>query len=524
MKSTSDIEIWTSRLGIGLILMYCIFASVFTSSFAEIHVKPGFLPFPIFIGELLMLFCLPLMAWIVLKGKVFSAKTLTLFACYFGWVVVKALINYSQDGALTFRNAALFYYPVFALFGYCFYRKAKITRQFWLVLAFAVAAIIFFKWMFVWFWWTYILLLIIVLFNLRSNLWRWLGCIFLCIVVLFSAEYLYKGPRAHFVSVFCAVFFLAVYYGIVLFKRMKVAQLIILLGSFILFVLGFFIFANKNAVSSLISIKGICEAYELRDRLYQAKKDSYRDKPLQIVLYNPDQEEAAKRIKREHVDSNTPLVDLLEDKIQKVSQTSEIRQENVVPDTFQKEAVRQDQNVSEQDGKILVDIKQNKLLKNVLVSNLREDRDIEEDKGNIVFRLFIWRDMAIEMLQERAWWGFSFGHPQRSRSLEVLHWGESEWGRDGWITAHNSFFHIIYRAGILGALLIGVLFYLIAGLIKFFFSKSSMEGSFLVSGLIYWLVLSNFFVILELPYNAIVFWTLLGVSFAYRDVLREKIN
>ena len=66
----------------------------------------------------------------------------------------------------------------------------------------------------------------------------------------------------------------------------------------------------------------------------------------------------------------------------------------------------------------------------------------------IVFRLFVWRDMARELVQKRAWWGFSFGYPQRSRSLEVLRWAIGEWSRDGWITPHNSFFHIIYRAGL----------------------------------------------------------------------------
>ena len=45
----------------------------------------------------------------------------------------------------------------------------------------------------------------------------------------------------------------------------------------------------------------------------------------------------------------------------------------------------------------------------------------------------------------------------------------------------------------------------------------SIIGGFLVGGLIYWLVLSNFFVILEFPYNAIVFWTLFGITMAYRD-------
>ena len=89
----------------------------------------------------------------------------------------------------------------------------------------------------------------------------------------------------------------------------------------------------------------------------------------------------------------------------------------------------------------------------------------------------------MSLLNKRAWWGFSFGHPQRSKSLEVLDWAESEWSRDGWITPHNSFFHIIYRAGILGIFLIGILFFMIGRLIRDFFNLNSIEGGFLVGGI-----------------------------------------
>ena len=133
----------------------------------------------------------------------------------------------------------------------------------------------------------------------------------------------------------------------------------------------------------------------------------------------------------------------------------------------------------------------------------------------------MWRDMARELIKEKAWWGFSFGHPQRSESLEVLKWAESEWGRDGWITPHNSFFHIIYRAGVLGLALIIILFVMIGGLIKDFFRMNSVEGGLLVGALVYWLILSNFFVILEFPYNAIIFWTLFGITWGYRADLRN---
>ena len=67
--------------------------------------------------------------WICKDTKFFNQRTVFLLGLYFGWVFLKALINYHYDGPLTCRNAALFYYPIFAVFAYCFYQKAKIPRK-----------------------------------------------------------------------------------------------------------------------------------------------------------------------------------------------------------------------------------------------------------------------------------------------------------------------------------------------------------------------------------------------------------
>ena len=52
-------------------------------------------------------------------------------------------------------------------------------------------------------------------------------------------------------------------------------------------------------------------------------------------------------------------------------------------------------------------------------------------------------------------------------------------------------------------------------LVKKFWEMKSIPGILISSILIYFLVLSNFLVILEFPYNAIPFWTLFGMGFAY---------
>ena len=135
--------------------------------------------------------------------------------------------------------------------------------------------------------------------------------------------------------------------------------------------------------------------------------------------------------------------------------------------------------------------------------------------GNILFRWFIWEDMWDDLIAARSLWGVGLGKPQRSKSLEILDWATMEWSRDGWITPHNSFYHMVYRAGIIGVLIVGGIFLTFVRLCKIFIAKRSFTGILLLSILIYWMVMANFLVILELPYNAVLFWMILGMTYAY---------
>jgi len=145
--------------------------------------------------------------------------------------------------------------------------------------------------------------------------------------------------------------------------------------------------------------------------------------------------------------------------------------------------------------------------------------------NNILFRLFIWRDMIEEYRQQNPLTqliGFNFAHPQRSKSIEVLGQARSVWERDGWITPHNSFLHMIYRAGLLGAIFIVFIFSGVGFLTVKFIHLRSRTGIILTSMLVFWMVTANFLVILELPYNAIPFWSLFGMTFAYFHSLKAS--
>jgi hypothetical protein len=182
----------------------------------------------------------------------------------------------------------------------------------------------------------------------------------------------------------------------------------------------------------------------------------------------------------------------------------------------------------------------NQQIKQVLTAASREDemtiegamyigkeryqfRALDTAYTNIAFRYFIWRDMLREVRDERAFlFGVNFARPQRSRSIEILGWARSEWGRDGWITPHNSYLHYFYRGGIVGLAFLGALFYVVFTLIRDFIRLRSVPGIFLMAIFVYWLILANFLVFFEFPYNAIPFWTLLGMTIAYCRRLQDN--
>lgn len=142
-------------------------------------------------------------------------------------------------------------------------------------------------------------------------------------------------------------------------------------------------------------------------------------------------------------------------------------------------------------------------------------RNAQTEHSNIHFRLHIWRDMIRELFDSRALFGINWGKPQRSKSVEMLNIAHGEWSRDGWITPHNSFLHMIYRAGIFGFILVCLIGWYFIELLLVFIRNNSIKGFLLMTIFVYFFVLSNFLVILEFPYNAIPVWSLAGAVGAY---------
>ena len=141
---------------------------------------------------------------------------------------------------------------------------------------------------------------------------------------------------------------------------------------------------------------------------------------------------------------------------------------------------------------------------------------------NAFFRIFIWKDMLKQLKEDKPTLGFDFGKPFRSPNIEFLHWGTGEWCRDGWIAAHNSYLEIIYRSGILGVLFILTILGMLIRMIGKSIKLKSFTGILLCGVFINWLAAANFLVILELPYNAIPFWSLFGITFAHLNNIKNS--
>jgi len=268
-----------------------------------------------------------------------------------------------------------------------------------------------------------------------------------------------------------------------LIKRLKVKKgfKLIFFGLILLFIsLILFKISDRNAIISMININKIITLYQENNKIVVDKGDSFVMGNFKTKLYNhePKIKAGPKALTREIIS---------EPKI------------NVRPKAL----------------KMLESAIKPQINSGHLLSPKQQYRNIGNAYTDSVFRILIWGDACREMASNIHILGFAFGKPFRSKSLEILEWGKVEWERDGWVAMHNSYLDMIYRAGIIGIGVIIALLAILYAMIKKILSINSFSGILLFAVLINWLIASNFLEILELPYTAIVFWSLLGMLYAY---------
>ena len=456
-------------IGLFVIGIFCLLYSIFYSNFAELHINFKFLPFPIFVGEILLAFCLVLLVikWSILKIK-FNFYHFILFI-FIGFIIFKAFFGYFKWGALAFRNSALFYYPLFALLGYYFYNR-DIFNLIWvkIFLILILSILAFLKIAQDYYLFTYCFLIAVLVYKLPYKYLRWVGI--LMAIIIFLKSDLFNQTKGMLVSILIVILYL-IFRLQFLFKKTKVLnRLYPLFGVGVIVII--LIASLKSHTLERIYVwsnwHNLVNKFIYYNQYIQNEQKNYIPRSFIVKLY----EEKPK---------------IYEEKREKGAVTQNITPKN--------EVINKKTRISR-----FVDKKQ---------SNIGEC-----DTYNILWRIFIWRDMFREVIKERAVFGLDFGKPLRPISIEILKWDIGD-GRVGYLEPHNSYFHILYRSGLVGLIFIITFFWLFVRLIFHSVKKDKIIGILLSSALLYWLILSNFIVLLEFPYFAIPFWSLFGMSIAY---------
>ena len=452
---------------LALIGLYSLGSALGRSNFSETHISFSFLNFPVFIGEILMGVCIVL--WVVQywrQGTVLT-KWHKIFLIYWNLILLKALWDFWIWGPLAFRHAALFYYPIFVFIGYCFYKKEYFSGWFIngmiLPMVFLVSKFTHIDY----FLYSGFALAIVLIMHVRTLMWK---ALFIGILLVFGHfSELFGQSRTNLIGTLTGLTFLGTIFITHFLKFSCKVKGLIGFSVLLTVLMGAAFFADRSAILSCLKVGNLYQNYSNAVSYIDQKRKFYTQQPLVAAIYHGNKDKSqwdlATQVEGEHGYS---------DPIQSFDPIGS------------------------------------------------KARLFSAGQNNAVFRLIIWRDMVKELIENKSLLGVGFGKPQRSSSLEILGWGVGEWCRDGWVTPHNGYIHMIYRLGIIGVLLIMAMMSVVIYMTKIFIRLRSKDGIILVSVFIYWMMASNFLVILELPHYAIPFWTLFGMVWAYGHALTQR--
>ena len=109
--------------------------------------------------------------------------------------------------------------------------------------------------------------------------------------------------------------------------------------------------------------------------------------------------------------------------------------------------------------------------------------------------------------------GFGLGKPFCPMTTQVLGWTDRLYLIDGWVSTHNSWFHLIYLFGVLGFFIVLAVWFMWGHMFFRAVSNKDFWGIFLCSALINFMVGALSQPLLEQPHYAIFFWGLWGIVF-----------
>jgi len=475
--------------GITLIGILSLANSLFWSVFPKYSIKLPFLDFPIFIGEIILFICLILLIvkWRLTRQKPMPWHSIGLL--YIIFVLTKVFSGYIKWGPLALRHSALFYYPMFALFGYCFFRKKYFEDK------------------------KRIVSLVLVLFGsvfIMSSTSTKLICFIFALVIL---QVLPKGIFKHILLLIVIIFtpyfkFFEYYRTMVLANVVSIIficcgliyivpikgkikiRLLVVAGVFLF--LGFFWIVPRSTIQTIFNLKQHIS-------LFKAENQIIADISKNIAMPSIDKI----RLYRKSND------------FQQNYNSLSLNEKNALA-ALEKKTRDQHERVGIYSEKYKdVSFVQKITLYHKEIWKYHLGKDSSVSFVNNLFRFMVWKDLLQELFEYKPLLGFDFGKPFRSKSIEILDIAHGEWIRDGWIAAHNSYLETIYRAGIAGVILIGILFMLLFRMIRIAMSLKLVNGILLCGILLNWIVSANFSLTFELPYLAIPFWSCLGMSLRY---------
>lgn len=491
-KKISD---YISNTGLVLIGIVCSGYLLFYTVFAKLNIMVHFLSVPLFVGEILLILCLILL---LLKFIIYSNKVTFLydiFFCFSIFLAIKTFLGYQQWGTLAFRHSALFFYTLFVLIGYSFFNLEFFKKKINLFILITTFFFVFLRNPF--FNEYYFIMCFILFFLLIRACPRKALRLFLVILLLGLSPYRFFiiGPRANILGIYAVTIFIICVFLYVnkskvrlIFDKLFSSRKKVLI-CVILFIGLCLIAIKNNDIRKKISFiwpRGLIRGYIDCKKRISLVKDLFKMEKIPIIrLYSTDK--------------HTPVPQ--EAYYKQLEQLAKLegRKKNVITGEFQDRE----------------ELMRSSAFPSVTSS---EKRDLELNLTNALFRIFIWEDILEEIAKSKLRnkiFGIDFGKAFRSKNIEILCWAAGEWGRDGWISPHNSYFEIFYRAGLIGILLIIGFFLTLIKMIRKAFLCKSLTGIALCAIFVNWIVAANFMPLFEMPYLAIPFWSLFGMSLAY---------
>lgn len=497
-KKTSELVSFIDVMASVVLFVLLVLYSAFTSNFSELSILIPGLSFPIFIGEIALgfLLCLAALKCYLLRfplsrgGKFVIAIT--------AFILLKALYGYQHWNALAFRNAAMFYYFLYAVLAYFFYCPVRFDRDSFKILCWLFFIFLVTFWVrfgcegaFAYFLYGYLMWIIITILQFKKN--AVLKLLLAAVTIfLFPVSVLFNETRGLLVAVVVALLFLFGILSFILSPNKMKRTLFILPALFILVVVAFSFMSSdaKNRMSTLVNAPQLFHEFQVKKAQVDRALPGFVPLDFDIKLY----------------ESNRPRVDT---KIDISKPNYDLMIEN-----FSGNPVESRQALAQQKKYI-----GDKILQNFGFTDTSSQNERQRSQFNLIWRLLLWSDMCDDirsiMLTNpvRLLFGIDFGYPIRSKRLEATDVVFPI--QTGWLEPHNAFLHVVYRSGLIGLFFIGIMVWLFVKMIKIVLQDRSVVGALMLSSLVYWVVFSMSLVIMELPHYAIPFWCQAGLAYAY---------